>query len=262
MIKLPALRTALPFALSFSIFTAFLAGRGKEAPRQIRRKNIGIVVAIEMDAVKEKYGDPVEVRNVHGYKVFVYKTESYNLFFLNSGAGEINSAGGAQVLSSDFKVEMILNFGVVGSLTEDIKTAQLCVVEEVIDIDFGSAGWLDLPAGQHPEYGSAVMKTDERLLNLALEVNPGLTRVRCASTNSFRDTESDKLAINQRFGADICEMESAGIVYTCARTDVPCLLIKATSDSLTGGGAEFFTELNRVSLICFETLDKILKNLG
>ena len=225
------------------------------------KKAIGIVVAIEMDAVKEKYGEPKEIIEKHGYTVHVYDNEKYTLYFINSGAGEINSAGAAQVLISDFNDDMVMNFGVVGSLTEDIKTAQLLVVEEVIDIDFGSDGWVNLPRGQHPEYDTAILKTDETLVEMATKVDPTITKVRCASTNSFRDTEEDKKAIHEQFNADICEMESAGIVYTCKRSGVPCLLIKATSDSLTGGGNEFFAELNRVSLLCFETLDQILQNM-
>ncbi|MCF0229104.1 MAG: 5'-methylthioadenosine/S-adenosylhomocysteine nucleosidase [Parasporobacterium sp.] len=227
----------------------------------MNRKKVGIVVAIEMNAVTEKYGEPVETINAHGYDVLVYDNGKNQMYFVNSGAGEINSAGATQVLISDFDVDMVMNFGVVGALTEEIKTAQLCIVEEVIDIDFGSQGWVNLPNGQHPEYDSAVLTTDAELLAHALTVNPELTKVRDASTNSFRNDEADKSAIREEFGADICEMEAAGIVYTCQRAGVPCLLVKAVSDSLTGGGKEFFTELNRVSMECFDTLDAILSSM-
>ncbi len=225
------------------------------------KKKIGIVVAIEMDAVKEKYGAPVDTSVVYGYEVLTYEKENCEMFFINSGAGEIASSGAAQVLISDYKVDMILNFGVVGALTEVISTAALCIVEDVVDIDFGSDGWLNLPRGQHPGEDSEMIKLDEKLLDIALGVNPGLVKVRCASTNSFRDEAQDKASIHEKFNADICEMECAGIAYTCKRSKVPFMSLKAVSDSLIGGGKEFFVELNKVSKLCFDVLDQVVDKL-
>ena len=103
--------------------------------------------------------------------------------------------------------------------------------------------------------------TDAELLNKAIEVCPSLMKVTCASADKFVDAAEDKLRLHELYGGDICEMEAAGVVLTCARNKVPCLLIKAVSDSLVGGGKEFLTELNRVSVICFDVVDKIVQSL-
>lgn len=225
------------------------------------KKKIGVVVAVEVDAVLSKYGEPKETAKKNGYTVRTYENEDFVMHVLDSGAGEIAAAAGTQFLVSEFGVDMILNFGVVGALTEEMKTAELCVVEKVIHYDFDTTNWLNLPRGQHPDMPSPYVPTSAALVERALAINPSLKKVVCASADKFVDAADAKAELNRLYGADICEMEAAGIVLTCTRNDVPCLLIKAISDSLTGGGAEFMTELRRVSVICFDVVDKIVRSI-
>lgn len=225
------------------------------------RKKIGVVVAVEIDAVLSKYGEPKQTLKKYGYTVHTYENSDFIMFVLDSGAGEIAAAAGTQFLISEFDVDMILNFGVVGALTEEMSMAELCVVEKVIHYDFDTTDWLNLPRGQYPDRPSAYVYTDGMLLNKALEINPKLKKVACASADKFVGGADAKKELHELYDADICEMESAGIALTCARNNMPCLLIKAVSDSLTGGGAEFMAELRRVSDICFDMADKIIKSL-
>lgn len=225
------------------------------------KKRIGVVVAVELDAVLAKYGEPKETIKKRGSTVHTYENEDFVMYVLDSGAGEIAAAAGTQLLISEFDVDMILNFGVVGALTEEMATAELCVVEKVIHYDLDTTNWLNLPRGQYPDRPSAYVPADAALLGKALEINPSLKKVVCASADKFVDGAEAKTALHEKYGADICEMEAAGIVLTSVRNGVPCLLIKAVSDSLTGGGAEFMTELKRVSAICFDVVDKIIRSL-
>lgn len=227
----------------------------------MNKKKIGVVVAIEIDAVLSKYGQAKQTIEKTGFTVRVYENEKCDMYVLLSGAGEIAAAAGTQCLISEFGVDMILNFGAVGALTEEIKTAELCVVEKVIHYDFDTTNWLDLPRGQYPDRPSPYVPTDAELLNKAIEVCPSLMKVTCASADKFVDAAEDKSRLHELYGGDICEMEAAGVVLTCTRNKVPCLLIKAVSDSLVGGGKEFLTELNRVSIICFDVVDKIVQSL-
>ena len=225
------------------------------------KMKIGVVVAVEVDAVLSKYGEPKETTKKNHYNVRIYETDNSIMYVLDSGAGEIAAAAGTQYLISEYGVDMILNFGAVGALTEDIKTAELCVVEKVIHYDFDTTNWLNLPRGQHPDQPSPYVPTSEALVEKAIEINPSLKKVVCASADKFVDAAENKAELNRLYGADICEMEAAGVVLTCTRNDVPCLLIKAISDSLTGGGAEFMAELRRVSVICFDVVDKIVRSI-
>ncbi len=222
---------------------------------------IGVVVAVEIGAVLSKYGEASETSVLRGFTVREYRNGSFDMYVVDSGAGEISAAISTQLLIDKFGVDMIINFGAVGALTEEMKTCELCVVKSVIHYDLDTTGWLNLARGQYPGKDSAYLETTPELVEKVLEIMPELMPAVCASADKFIDRAEDKLALRENYGADICEMESAGIVLTCQRNAVPCLLIKAISDTLIGGGAEFMQELERVSLVCFDVVDRLIREL-
>ena len=226
-----------------------------------RKPTIGLVVAIELDAVLARYGAPTETETVAGYTVCRYETDDFTLYVVDSGAGEIAAAGATQLLIARCGAQMIVNFGVVGALTEEMAAADLCVIERVIHYDFETTGWLNLQRGQYPGQEGPYISTTPALVAAARKIAPALRAVKCASADKYVDTAEQKRALRSLCGADICEMESAGILLTAQRAGVPCLLIKAVADSLTGGGKEFFTELSRASAACFEVVDQIIRTL-
>ena len=67
--------------------------------------------------------------------------------------------------------------------------------------------------------------------------------------------------LHRRFQADICDMEAAGILLTCNRNRVPCLLLKMVSDGLSGGAEEFFQTFQSASDACVAILDKLLREI-
>ena len=225
-------------------------------------RSIGVVVAVELGAVLERYGTPTETAQFNGFTVRSYIRDGIEMHVVDSGAGEIAAAASTQMLIDRFNVDMILNFGVVGALTEQMRTAELCVVESVIHHQFHTDGWLDLPRGLYPGRDTPYFYPDKELIARAIAVEPSLQKVVCASGDKFVDLEEDKRELAKNCKADICEMEAAGIVITCERNKVPCLLLKAISDSLIGGGKEFFEELERVSAICFEVADRVMQNFA
>lgn len=247
--------------LSFMLLIVSLSGcygDGNNNDNTREKTKVGVVVAVEIDAVLKKYGEAKDIETVRGYTVRTYRNDQFDLIVIDSGAGEISAATGTQLLIDRYDVDMILNFGVVGALTEEIKTAELCVVEQVIHYDFDTTGWLNLPRGQYPDKDSSYLKTTPELVAKVKQLNPELIGVICASADKFIDPADQKAALHEAYGADICEMESAGIVLTCQRNEVPVLSIKAISDSLTGGGKEFMEELERVSAICFDVVDRLI----
>ena len=70
-----------------------------------------------------------------------------------------------------------------------------------------------------------------------------------------------KRELHALYGAEICDMESAGVVLTCNRSGVPCLLIKTVSDGIEGGAEEFKAELQRSAALCLAVADKIIRAL-
>ena len=224
-------------------------------------KKIGMIVAVEMDAVLQLYGAPKGKEKRGGFTVYTYENTDYVLYVLNSGAGELGAAAATQLLISVYEAELIVNFGVVGGLTEAMTLARTVVVESVVHTDFDTAGWNGFEPGRYPNYPDRYISVTPRLVQLSQEVCPELIPVRCASADKFVSGEEKKRALHEAFGADICEMEAAGIVLTANRCQVPCLLIKAVSDGITGGAEDFERELANSSAVCLKVMDKIIRAL-
>lgn len=245
-------RTILPLLLFLTLFTQSVLS----APQRI-----GLLVAVEQESIFEKYGKAAKVESSGGFKVYRYKNHNYSLFVINSGVGEIAAAAATQVLIDVYHVDLVVNFGVTGALTDEMTLAENCIVEKIIHYDFDLSGIDPVKVGQYPNFNDEYLYTDTALVNRALRVCPTLKQVTCASADKFVASQADKQRLHSDFGADICEMESAAIYLTCYRNHIPCIFIKAISDSLTGGGKEYYTELLRAASLCLEVTDKVIKTI-
>ncbi len=222
---------------------------------------IGMIVAVEMKAVQQKYGDPVRSYRLGGFDAGDYRIAGKEVIILHSGAGEIAAAAAAQALICS-GCRMILNFGVVGALTEEMSKTRLCAVEKVIHYDFDTSEVDDVETGRYLELPDVYIPADRFLLEKALQAEPSLKPVSCASGDKFIGDPEKKKELARRFRCDICEMESAGIALTCHRNQVPCLMIKMVSDSVEGGAEEFRETLLSASLTALGTIEKVLASIG
>ena len=218
-------------------------------------------MAVEMSAVFERCGQTENVKESGGFKLYTYKLEGYTLYLAHCGVGEIAAAAAAQELISKYGVEMIVNFGVVGGLTEDMAQTRTCIVEKIVHYDMDLSECDPVPVGQYPGFESIYLPATAELVEKAVAIEPSLKRVICASADKFVGAPEKKRALNEKYGAEICEMESAGIVLTCLRNSVPCLFIKTVSDSINGGAEEFYEAVKSTSAICLEITEKIIKEI-
>ena len=166
-------------------------------------KNIGMIVAVEIEAVLNKYGKPSELK-YPGFSVYRYEIEDKNLYVIHSGAGEIAATMATQFLISQLQVEFIVNFGVVGGLTEEMALARTCIVESVVHYDFDTSDADGTDVGRYLEYPSVYIQTTKEILDKALTIEPDLKSVICASADKFVGSEKKKRELHTKFKADIC----------------------------------------------------------
>lgn len=152
--------------------------------------------------------------------------------------GEIAAASATQLLISVFHCNVILNFGVVGELTKDVALQDFVLVRDVVHYDMDTSAADGFPAGRYGCFDGVAVRANEFLLNKALSV-AAYPLARCASADKFVDSAESKAKLRHDFGADVCDMESAGVLFTCNFNHVPCLLVKCVSDSLEGGYGEY-----------------------
>lgn len=223
-------------------------------------KTIGLIVAVEIGAVKTLFGEPISITKECGFDVYVHKRHDLRLVVIHCGMGTIASSGATTLALVKYGAEIIVNFGLVGALTEEMAVQSVALVETVKDSEMDVCNLLNIPKGQHEGFEHPYLKLDEELLSLASEVAPALPRVTIVSGNQFLVGEAKRKA-REEYQGDICDMEIAGIAYTAKRANVPVLCLKIVSDSLLGGAEEFYEALERASLECLKILDGILAKL-
>jgi adenosylhomocysteine nucleosidase len=214
-----------------------------------------------MESIFARYGTPGKTEKHGGFEIFRYENERYDLFVINSGIGEIAAAAATGLLIDRYEVELVVNFGVVGGLTEEMALSKTCVVTRVVHYDFDLSGIDPVQPAQYPGYEDIYLPADEELVKRALQICPELKPVICASADKFVGNQADKERLHRLYDADICEMESAAVLLTCRRNEVPCLMIKAVSDGLTGGGEEFYEAVQQCAAICLEVTDQIIREI-
>jgi len=196
-------------------------------------KRIGLIVAMpeETEHILDKLGKEVKKETANGYEVTEYKVDKKHFFLINSGVGEINSAASCMLLIERYRVEAIINFGVAGALKKGIKVGDIMIAKDIVHYDFDISAFLSLPVGAYPDEDSYAISCDPFLIGLAdSSVGDKIKRVRIASGDKFVSSTELKNKLISDFDADICEMESAGIVRVANKAKVPSLIIKTVSD--------------------------------
>ncbi len=222
-------------------------------------KKIGLIVAVEDEALRQKYGEGYDLQDGHG--TVLYQTRQCQVYALHSGAGEIFAAAATQYLIDRYEVATVINYGVVGACTEDLKAGETCIVERVVHHQYDISSVDGVPAGRYLEYPETWLPVDKELVDKATASRSDLRRVTCASGDKFMDDPEEKLRLYEKFGADICDMEAAAILLTCDRNRVPCLFIKTVSDGVRGGASEYWDEKDRTARACLDILDQIIDEL-
>ena len=159
----------------------------------------------------------------------------------DSGVGEIAAALSAQMLIVKFNVDFILNFGVVGGLSNKIGCGEVVYVGDIVHYDFTTSYKDKNKAGKYLfQPDSFVFNANKQMLELAKIIIGDKKVVRIVSGDKFVDDNEFRDWLINHFGGEICDMESAGIYFACKNHNVPFLMIKAVSDSADDNANEDF----------------------
>lgn len=222
--------------------------------------NIGILVAVEFDAFYNIYKEPIEKYKHGSFEVLKYHIHGKDVFVCPSSAGQIRAAIAMTLLLDVYKCDTIINYGVVGALN-DREVEELTVVESVSHYEWDTSDLDDVEKGQYEIFDDVAMKTTESLLDLAMKIDPHLKKVKLASGDKFVAGLDAKTKLAEEWNCDIVDMEGAAIALASHLYGADFLMIKAVSDALTEGGAEFYENFERASKVAVGIIDDIIKEL-
>lgn len=222
------------------------------------KENIGIIVAseAELSPFFSIFGTPSEAYDYAGYTTYAYDKPEAKLYLVKSGYGEIAAAAATQYMISRFNVAKIINYGVVGGLRDDLVNMQIGVVKKVVHYGFDLSGGGKYPVGRYPNQEDLFISPREDALDIPISME--LSEFICASADKFVYGGKPKRQLREDFGADICEMEAAGVVLTCNKNGIPCTLIKAVSDGVDEDEEAFEKNVDEASRRCVELIRVLL----
>ena len=200
------------------------------------------------------------VRGVQGYTGF-YKGVKVSV--MASGMGIPSIGIYSYELYNAFGVQNIMRIGSAGSINPDIHVRDIVIAQGACtDSNFLHQYHIDgtfAPIASYEMMRKAVESCEQ--VGATYHVGNVLS-----TDNFYNDDEGLPEVLQtvpawQKMGVMACEMEAAGVVLTCNRSGVPCLLIKTVSDGIEGGAEEFNVELQRSAALCLAVADKIIRAL-
>lgn len=227
---------------------------------------IGLVVAMseEQQCLYSSFGSKVKEEWFGNIKVTEFDFKNSKIYMADSGVGEISATMSTQLLILKYGVQVIFNFGVVGSLSGKLKCKDIAFVGEVVHYDFTTSYSDKERFGKYLfQPDSFLFYANKDMLEVAKNVVGDYPVVRIASGDKFIDDSNLKNWLTSHFGCDICDMESAGIYFACKNHNVPFLMIKAASDNADEDANEDFASVVKYGVNFYvDAVKKLLENIA
>ena len=200
---------------------------------------IGIIGAldIELERLIDAMQEPVH-REISGVPFTCGKLLGTDVVIARAGVGKVNAAVCAQTMALIYEPELIINSGVSGALSPDLRVGDVVIGTDVVQHDVDTTAM-----GDEPGFVSTVDRLSFPLDNFAStaiaaaaeELGIRAVRGRIASGDQFVASTERKEEIVRLFSAVTCEMEAGAIAHVCFLNRVPCAVIRCISD---GGNEE------------------------
>lgn len=221
-------------------------------------KTIGLIAAVEKRAVINALGKPSKRKSVYGFEIYEFETVDMKVVMIDSGAGEIAASAATQLLTARYAPDIVLNVGICGGLTSEMKPGTICIVDKVVHYDYDITSVEGYKKGVYMGYESPYFETSRELLKFASECISDIKIVNCASADKLVIDKTERLNLGLEFNCDICEMEAAGVIITSLRNNVPCLIIKAVSDGIESNVNDLIADGEKISDMAAQTAKKMI----
>lgn len=110
-------------------------------------KMTGIICAlkIEVDGLKSAM-DSSEEKTIAGLDFISGKINGKDVVLLECGIGKVNAAIGTQIMIDYYKPDVIINSGIAGSLSKDLKIGDIVISKDCVEHDMNGTATVILEA--------------------------------------------------------------------------------------------------------------------
>ncbi len=207
---------------------------------------IGIIGAMqtEVDLLISKIED-AKTRNISGIDFVCGKISNREVVVAKCGIGKVFAALCAQTMILEYGVDILINTGVGGAISDELEIGDIAVSDFVVQHDMDTTALGD-PAGLISGINVVKIAADTEIVVSILKAAER-EGARClvgtiASGDTFISSSEKKKELAANFGAVVCEMEGAAIGQVCYVNNVPFCIVRAVSDKADGSsGVDYMT---------------------
>lgn len=229
-------------------------------------KRIGIVLAMkeELESIRKylKNERKISIFNLDFYEGYIYDT---NCILVECGIGKVNAARTTQILIDNLKVDVIINIGVAGGITNELNVGDIVIGSKLVQHDFDITSF-----GHEKGFISGIGKyidSDSKIISLVEEIaqkddfkNIHILEGVIASGDIFCTDPAMAQKIHNKFDALCVEMEGASIAQVCYLCNVPFIVLRSISDTPNGNNEiDFETFLTESSNVISNLLLNVLE---
>lgn len=201
---------------------------------------IGIIGAMEEEVAKLTAAmENVTMTTKASMNFYKGRLSGKDAVVVRSGIGKVNAGICTQILSDLFKVDMVINTGIAGSLDAAIDIGDIVLSTDALQHDMDAVAFGYEP-GVIPRMETSIFPADTRLAALAKtaceKVNPEIHVFtgRVVSGDQFIADDAKKDYLVSQFHPMCTEMEGAAIAQAAYLNNIPYLIIRAISDKADG----------------------------
>jgi len=190
-----------------------------------------VAVICAMDVEIEEISNNLcnaKIKQINDFNIIRGNIGKYNIILSKSGVGKVSAATTTQFIIDKYKPDYIINIGIAGSLSPELKAGDTVIADKMVQHDFdvtafgNPKGYMD--NGIEPNK-TTIYYSDKNLIKNFTKDKTLITGTIATGYIFVADTKL-KQSIKKEFDADIVDMESAAIAQTAQRNNIPVIVIK------------------------------------
>lgn len=228
---------------------------------------VGIIGALELEVEGLKsLMDECKINTMSGVDFYSGKINGTDTVVAAAGVGKVNAAVCAQTMILTYSPDAVINIGVAGGLSKELKIGDIAIADAVAEHDMDTTVCGD-PLGFISGINTVMMECDKEtadLLEKAVVTVGGVNVQRgvIVSGDQFISTNEQRIKIIDNFDAIAAEMEGASIGHVCTMNKVPFGVLRAISDGANDSSVvDFPTFAKTAAQMTIKTIIEYLKNI-
>ena len=201
-----------------------------------KQKLIGIIGAMEVEVseIVDKMSER-KVETVGLCKFYSGAISETRCVVAIGGVGKVNAAACTQAMIIKYCPDFIINIGIAGSLSEEIKIHDIVIASSVVqyDVDKSAIGYpLGLISGINVVNIPCSEILNDAVIKSAKDINESRVFTGVVATgDKFVASDVLRRDIANTFNAVACEMEGGSVGQVCYMNNVPFSIVRKISDN-------------------------------